>query len=65
VAAWRPARSPAPAATPAPARLVVDDVADTRPAALDRDGGRRRGVFDVDERRDATTADDREPPLAR
>src|ERR687894_1482462 len=45
--------------------LIVDDVVDTRLAALDRDGGRRRGVFDVDVRPDATTAaDDREPPLA-
>src|SRR5919106_2156543 len=45
--------------------LVVDDVVDTRLAALDRNRGRRRGVFDVDVRPDATTAaDDREPTLA-
>src|SRR5919106_805944 len=45
--------------------LVIDDVVDTRLAALDRDGGRRRGVLDVDMRPDATTVtDDREPTLA-
>src|SRR5919107_251175 len=45
--------------------LVVNDVVDTRPAALDRNRGRRRGVLDVDVRPDATTAtDDREPTLA-
>jgi hypothetical protein len=37
----------------------------TRLAVLDRGGGRRRGVFDVDVRPDATTvADDWEPTLA-
>src|ERR687897_965077 len=46
-------------------RLVVDDVVDTRLAALDRGGGRRSGVFDVDPRPDAATVpDDREPTLA-
>src|SRR6266511_4457434 len=45
--------------------LVVDDVVDPWLAALERDGGRRRGVFDVDVRPDApTVADDREPTLA-
>src|ERR687897_1155161 len=45
--------------------VVVDNVVDTRLAVLDRGGGRRRGVFDVDERPDATTVpDDREPTLA-
>jgi hypothetical protein len=38
---------------------------DTRLATLDRGGGRRRGVFDVDVREDAATvADDWEPTLA-
>src|ERR671915_1093066 len=45
--------------------VVVDDVVDTRLAALNRNRGRRRGVFDVDVRPDATTvADDWEPTLA-
>src|SRR5215207_8917249 len=38
--------------------VVVDDVVDTRLAALDRGGGRGRGVFDVDVRPDATAAAD-------
>src|ERR687897_119654 len=45
--------------------LVVDDVVDTPPATLDRNRGRRRGIFDVDVRPDATTvADQGEPTLA-
>jgi hypothetical protein len=35
--------------------VVLDDVIDARLAVLDRGGGRRRGVFDVNERPDATT----------
>src|SRR6266542_2482008 len=38
--------------------VVVDDVVDTRLAALDRDRGRCRGVLDLDERPDATAIAD-------
>src|SRR5215216_6586219 len=45
--------------------VVVDDVVDTWPAALDRHRGRRRGVLDVDIRKNAATVtDDRESTLA-
>ena len=45
--------------------LVVDDVEDARPVVLEREHGRRRGVVEMDPRRDApAVADDRVLPLA-
>jgi hypothetical protein len=54
-----------PGSTRARARAVVDDVEDARREALDRQDGRRGGVVDVDERREAAAvADDGHPPPA-